>query len=391
MFNMECKLMKKYKMYYHGGSGNHGCEAIVRSTCKILNREMTLYSSLPEEDFKYNLDSVVNIKPDLKRNLNRKSIEYIASVLSHYIRKDDYGFIVNMNKSFFSDAEKGDIYLSIGGDNYCYKGTDILSYYNEKLHKCGAKTVLWGCSVEEKDLTPSIKKDLAKYDLIVARESISYNTLKNINKNTLLAPDPAFQLDREEMELPEGCTPGKTIGINLSPLIYEYGNEGLILDNYREMIKYIISETDNNIIFVPHVVKPNNDDRTVLKVLFDEFKTSNRVYMIDDNNCQQLKGFISKCRLFIGARTHATIAAYSSCVPTLVAGYSVKSIGIAKDIFGTDEHYVIPIQNLSDKNDLLKELIWIMENEKDIKHHLEIFIPEYKDRIYKAKELIEQL
>ena len=24
-------------LYYHGGSANHGCEAIVRSTYKILN------------------------------------------------------------------------------------------------------------------------------------------------------------------------------------------------------------------------------------------------------------------------------------------------------------------------------------------------------------------
>ena len=29
--------MNKIYMYAHGGSGNHGCEAIVRSTLKILN------------------------------------------------------------------------------------------------------------------------------------------------------------------------------------------------------------------------------------------------------------------------------------------------------------------------------------------------------------------
>ena len=27
----------KFFLYGHNGSGNHGCEAIVRSTCKILN------------------------------------------------------------------------------------------------------------------------------------------------------------------------------------------------------------------------------------------------------------------------------------------------------------------------------------------------------------------
>ena len=51
-----------------------------------------------------------------------------------------------------------------------------------------------------------------------------------------------------------------------------------------------------------------------------------RVLLVGDHNCMELKGFIGRCRFFVGARTHATIAAYSSCVPTLAAGYSVKSL-----------------------------------------------------------------
>ena len=31
-------------LYSHGGSMNHGCEAIIRSTYKILNTNMTLFS-----------------------------------------------------------------------------------------------------------------------------------------------------------------------------------------------------------------------------------------------------------------------------------------------------------------------------------------------------------
>ena len=32
--------MAKIYMYAHGGSGNHGCEAIVRSTCDMLNNPL---------------------------------------------------------------------------------------------------------------------------------------------------------------------------------------------------------------------------------------------------------------------------------------------------------------------------------------------------------------
>ena len=43
--------MKKIIMYGHGGSGNHGCEAIVRSTAAMFpDRRLTLMSRAPEED-----------------------------------------------------------------------------------------------------------------------------------------------------------------------------------------------------------------------------------------------------------------------------------------------------------------------------------------------------
>ena len=56
----------------------------------------------------------------------------------------------------------------------------------------------------------------------------------------------------------------------------------------------------------------------------------------------------------MGARTHATIAAYSTCVPTVVFGYSVKSIGIAKDIFGTTDHYVLPVSGVTNSEQFIE-------------------------------------
>ena len=53
--------MAKIYMYAHGGSGNHGCEAIVRSTCDMLNNplwdEILLISSKTEEDIKAEKDA----------------------------------------------------------------------------------------------------------------------------------------------------------------------------------------------------------------------------------------------------------------------------------------------------------------------------------------------
>jgi len=113
--------------------------------------------------------------------------------------------------------------------------------------------------------------------------------------------------------------------------------------------------------------------------------------MIDDHNCMELKGFISHCRMFIGARTHATIAAYSTCVPTLAVGYSVKAKGIAKDIFGTYENYVILVQSLQYEDDLIKAYQWFCDHENEIRTHLHNFMPSYIEKAWQAGEVIKKL
>ena len=113
--------------------------------------------------------------------------------------------------------------------------------------------------------------------------------------------------------------------------------------------------------------------------------------MIDDGNCMELKGYIARCRFFVGARTHATIAAYSSCVPTLVVGYSVKSKGIALDLYGTYDKYVLPVQNLTNEDELVNNFKWMLETEKEHKEILSNKIPEYKKLAMKASEYMKEL
>lgn len=45
----------KKVLYMHTGSGNHGCEAIVRTTSKLLNgpQDVILWSNTKSEDIKY--------------------------------------------------------------------------------------------------------------------------------------------------------------------------------------------------------------------------------------------------------------------------------------------------------------------------------------------------
>lgn len=378
-------------LYYHGGSANHGCEAIVRSTQCILSQPLTLFSSAADEDILYHLDRIVTVCEDTYVPVREDSPRYLISAACRKLHQSDFKFIELGHKSFFSAIHKGDICLSIGGDNYCYAGTDKLGYYNIILHRKGAKTVLWGCSIEPSVLTPNVIKDLKRYDLITVRENLSYESLRQagISDNVVLCADPAFQLEKAECTLPEGFSADMTIGINVSPLAASCGNK--VMENYIELVRYILNETDYRVMLIPHVVKQGTDDRETLRQIYDAFADTGRISLVPDKNCMELKGLISQCRMFIGARTHATIAAYSTCVPTLAVGYSIKARGIAKDIFGKEDGFVVSVQNLKSENDLTDAFRWLQVREGEIKLHLKNTIPEYSKKSFLAGDALRKL
>lgn len=377
----------KKVLYMHTGSGNHGCEAIVRTTSKLLNgpRDVILWSNTKLEDIKYGsaqgFERIV-----VPEQLERFSAAYFEALVK---RKLFHRKNANM-EVFLRELFKDNIAISVGGDNYCYDWSAKQAVMLDKeIRKYCKSSVLWGCSIDSEAITAEVREDLAGFDLITAREPITYQLLKEINSNTVKVADPAFLLERIDLPLPNGFQEGNTVGINVSPLIMKYGTEGsLILDNYRQLIHYILEETDMCVSLIPHVVWPYNNDLEPIDALYREFGEFARVSRITDGNCCELKGYIARCRFFVGARTHATIAAYSTGVPTLVVGYSVKSRGIAQDLFGTDEGYVLPVQGLKSKDDLKLSFQKIIEQEQEQRNRLANVIPAYKKLAASAAEYI---
>ena len=359
----------------HAGSGNHGCEAIANTTVKMIaeQREKTgaeedlpliIVTNSSAEDRKYSLG--VLEKKGLctiveERHIDRKFVDHVIYYLWRLITRDKQSFLRYRYKYAFAEftrvagkIKKGKgvkpLAISIGGDNYCYESLvpDLILAHQVFIKK-GFETILWGCSIEPSSLKDKkLVKDLMAYDTIYARESITYDALVKAGydeSRLILEKDPAFKLDTANVPGINGFLPGNTVGINLSPMVQALEKTpGITMKNYNNFIEFILRNTHQNVALIPHVVWKNNDDRKILKELYEIHKYTGRVVLLNDMPAEKLKGYISKCSFFVGARTHSTIAAYSSNIPTLVIGYSVKSKGIAKDLFGTYKGYVLPVQ-----------------------------------------------
>ncbi|EDM29039.1 hypothetical protein LNTAR_14522 [Lentisphaera araneosa HTCC2155] len=382
--------MKKFMLYPHGGSGNHGCEAIVRTTMKIVNgmyENATLFSDRPETDRSVGLDKILNVT-EAKSEIS--ALQKLLIKMSHKISGSDEQFYRYQNTPVIEHADKNTLALSIGGDNYCYGWVEYLYSLNKYLRKKGVTTVLWGCSVEPSAMDQRMIDDLRGHAVINTRETISYQAMRDRGlDNVHLYPDPAFLLDKTELPLPNGFEEGNTVGINLSPLILKYEKEdGATMNAYAGLINHILDSTDMRVALIPHVIVEGNSDFDTMAELYENFKDSGRVVQIGDHNALELKGFISRCRMFIGARTHATIAAYSSHVPTFVVGYSVKARGIARDIFGSEDDMVLPVQQLHSTNQLIDAFESLSSRENELRTKLKTFIPKYAAKAANAKETI---
>ena len=381
----------KYFLFNHVGSLNHGCEAIVRGSVNIISNadedsNFVLSSYAPETD-----SGIEDVEKRIFAVRQLTFFEKIISALNIRIRRSEEYALKKMYSDVVAQAQDCDICVSIGGDTYCYGDNHGIQVLTKELKKSGKKIVLWGASIGEEDLSEDKLRSLEVFDAIFTRESLTYELLKNknANKNIFLNPDPAFCMERDAVELIEGFTKDNTLGLNVSPLIEGYNPE--ITNITSDFIRYILENTTLKILLIPHVVEKGNNDYEYMTRFYEKFKNSGRVEILpSDLNAKQYKGYIANTRFFIGARTHATIAAYSSGVPTAVLGYSVKSRGIAKDLFG-EERFVLDSKTLIDSQPVVDVFNSLVENEQKVKEILMRKIPLYLRNAMRMGEEIVKL
>lgn len=388
----------KLVLYSHISSGNRGCEATARTTAQILgfSKEDTfLFSNDMQDELDCNTDRYARIISITKV----KGLSPAASVVPRILNKsriDKNATSKYLYKKYLSMFDSNTLALATGGDLYCYDNTNIwLDYLNREIQKRKATTVLWACSIEKSRMTKDLIRDLQKYTYIMARESITYENLiaSGLKDNVKLYPDPAFLLEKEQIDISNWTANGDLVGINISSRTNGgFDTNHIFFRNTIALIKHIIENTNMSILLIPHVYWENENDLILLRKLWEIFKNSNRVFLVDAKmNCCQLKYIISKCRFYVGSRTHSVIAAYSSMVPTLALGYSIKSVGIAKDIFGEEKDMVLSTGRLVVETELIWSFERLREREEWIKSQLQLKIPEYEKALKEQGEYIQTI
>jgi polysaccharide pyruvyl transferase WcaK-like protein len=381
----------KYYFPIHLNGDNRGCEGIAKGTAQILGVEKQNMIGLctnVELDKRLGINQMVSLKSQNPLTLAQRVFNKIKR-LFHL-----NSCVFTPYTTFLCSMEKDDVMISTGGDMMCYGNNQVITTNNLASSR-GNKTILWGCSMGEKNLTPEKKDTLFRFSLIYARESLSYDFFRNLGlKNVICLPDPAFVLAPEQVNLPSCFNEGKkVVGINLSN--YTVGGFHLNTPFGKEVYKlfdYLLNNTELHILLVPHVFWKGQDDRILADEIMRIFsKYSNRITILDayQMNYLQIRYVISKCESFIGGRTHAVISAYATCTPAIALGYSIKSRGIAHDLQLARE-LVVDTTNPSE-GELLNSFLYMQSHLHEIKQHLEEIMPEYRRKPYEIQNLMSKL
>lgn len=411
-------MTTRYYFLGHETLSNRGCEALIRGISSIIHER------LPEAEF---LVPSFNIEEDRKQWVieNEHRISFIpayklplyARIWGRMDRK-----ISKISRLCFpsppipkyiqqqlKDTTAG---ILTGGDviSLEYGVPALLKFLGqaESYMAEGRSVFLWAASVgpfnSQPDVEKYVVKKLATYSGISVRETSSYNYLKQLGLDKVkLVVDPAFVMKPDSWDtsviLPK--EPGEgLLGFNISPLIKSFrGGESHVLEMEKAVIEFlqdVIERTNLSVVLIPHVDSidgsdTNSDYRYMLhlkqQMNLSQDVIATRMRLAPRTmNAMQTKFLISQCRFFIGARTHATIAAWSTYVPTVSISYSIKALGLNTDLFG-DLNYVLETSRIS-RSTLWESLEKLRADERQIKNLLQQKIPQWQQR---AREAADQV
>jgi|LakMenE01Jun11ns_1017448.scaffolds.fasta_scaffold9784014_1 colanic acid/amylovoran biosynthesis protein len=364
-------MTKNVLIYGNGSFFNRGCEAIYKGTLTVLkNQNFKFFITSKGTRDSAIIDKDNNTAVYFPRT--KESVSLLISTLLYKFKLPRLAsFVPLLWLKKIVKKNKIQIALFSGGDNYCYPQASIRYYLiNKSLKKLGVKIIFWNASFENEYIDKQMLNDLNTFDHILVRESLSYDLLirKKLEK-VHISVDTGFFMTKETPDNLIVIKPN-SIGVNLSSLILSNNN----LSSIILFLKKLFLRFDYIYLF-PHVYGEghNNDDLIVANLILSKINDS-RVFIIKSElSASKLKYLVSSFEFIITSRTHASIAAYSQNKMALVFGYSIKSKGIATDIFGDYNKVIINKFETFDSNLMFEKLIHILENVSIYEQKLKIY------------------
>jgi len=388
----------------NGPYTNRGCEAIVRGTMAILRREFgdqvqaTVGSyATPEELAR---QAAHETDPGLRhvcltfqrhRGLRRRLHAWFPALRYGMLRESLAGACAA---------------LEVGGDNYSLDYGRPSSFMALGRYLALARrmpVVLWGASVgpfePDPEFAPQVLDYLRSRAGLLVRETASQDYLKQcgITANVHLTADPAFALDPQApppgkvgCDLPEGA-----LGLNLSPLMARYvtgGDPEAWRERSTQIVLTLAERTGRPIVLIPHVDRPDDSDGHLLGQVAARVagRCSAPVHCLgSDLTAAETKWVISRMAAFAGARTHATIAAFSSGVPTLSFAYSTKALGINRDLLGTLDYCLRPEQLTPEQ--VADRMCLLLDRAEQVRALLAQRLPAMRERAFAAAPVLRQI
>ncbi|MEW6382231.1 MAG: polysaccharide pyruvyl transferase family protein [bacterium] len=393
----------------NGPYDNRGCEAIVRGTAEILRLHFDnpqfiavsnyLASLQFEEQQQAETDKAIIHEKIVKARKRFEPVWFLETFLRFLYPTGRCYFRYQKMLPYLKTAVA---VLSVGGDNYSldYGIPKLFTELDDLVLAKRKPIIIWGASVGPFDKIPGYErymvKHLKKVTAIFARESatVDYLAEQGITKNVYRVADPAFLLKpgKPPQEKFNRDIPKEAIGINLSPLMAKYVTNGSIrewVDRAAKIVKHISEKTKRPLFLIYHVTSVHSNDYGFLQDVLAALGNKNDLVQLMPPGLRaaELKWLIGKMSVFAGARTHATIAAISSSVPTLSFSYSLKAKGINRDIFG-HENFCLEAHRL--RPEIISEKIEeVIQNSEEIKKKINSVLPEVIDLALNAGKYLQ--
>jgi polysaccharide pyruvyl transferase WcaK-like protein len=362
------------KFYYAGQTyfGNRGCEALIRSNTKIIREAFPRATFLcPSDNPALDRRQWPDAEAQGVRFTSVPKFPFLLKVMSRLV--ENFPAVkalpipaLSIDSQIRRDLEECDAVLMTGGDNisldyglfslYFWVGLmETAKTMGKPIHIVAGSI---GPFTEDKAVEKQMVRHLKGYTSITVRETASLQYLSGLGvENVKLVADPAFVLEAEVWDTSAVFRPGRRhVGLNVSPLVRrlraDEASRAKFDNDIKNFVRTVVRRDDMDIVFIPHVDPlegpSDNSDRAYMGRLLAELSdVAEHVRMTPDLlNAAQIKHALKHCAYFIGARTHATIGAISQKVPTISIAYSVKALGINKDLFGTLD-YVLPTPYVS--------------------------------------------